>query len=216
MSRWPELTEEHGRRTLERATRYHVQRYFATTGDANAETERLTRLVTPELFENGTRRDRDAIRIRLRALGPDLWPLALLQCYKRATRADARRSCVFLAIFQARNSKTARELGILALDDRAYPVRWRAHQVLAYSLDRIAIPALKDALSREKRPDLRHSLEAAIITIESQNQNIYKDPEKRGNVTWSAQPWEGNDPAVSRAFLRIKIRDEIEGWRKTV
>lgn len=204
-----QVTKEQAVEALEAACKTYKRRYLVTVRDADAEVRNLT-----DILIAGA--DKKAIKVRLQALGPDAWPIALFECYQQARQAEDRHNCVFQALFDAQDSAVARELGLAALNDRAYSVRWRAHQVLAYSLDRSTLPALRDALKRETRPDLKESLEAAITSIEEQNHNLYKDRKGRGNVRWVVNPWEGTDPLVNYSRLNSKIREAVEAWQAEI
>ena len=76
----------------------------------------------------------------LRTLGPAVAPY-LLEAYAAAKRWQGRTALVFHAIRFARASEPAYALGLQALADKSYMVRYRACMVLAYSLRADAIPA---------------------------------------------------------------------------
>lgn len=204
-----QLTREQALKAVKEASAPYEKRYLAMVGDADVEVRRLTNLLVAGA-------DKRAVRVRLQALGPERWPHALVDWYEQAHRAEDRHSCVYEALFHARDSAVARELGLTALNDRAYSVRWRAHQLLAYSLDRSVLPKLKDALTSEARPELRDSLKAAITAIEAQNHNLYKDRQGRGNVRWVVMPWEGTDPVVNHSRLKSRIRETVAAWQTEI
>lgn len=201
----PFLTKDEAIKKLASAEKPYRDEYLAGVLNVEAEAKRLT----ARLIQGGSEK---GIRVRLKALGPERWPQALLERYKSARHWQDRHSCVFAAIQEARDSEIARKLGRLALGDRSSTVRWRAHQVLAYSLDRSALPHLADALKAEKRADLKDSLTAAIKAIKEGDHNLYVNREGWDDVGWDVQPWEGDDPAIQRGSLNYKIKEIIEGW----
>lgn len=202
---FPLLTKDEVIKNLASAERPYRDRYLAGVPDVEAEAKRLT----ARLIQGGSEK---GIKVRLKALGLECWPQALMERYKSARRWQDRHSCVFAAIPEARNSEVARELARLALGDRSSTVRWRAHQVLAYGLDRPALPLLVEALKAEKRADLRDSLTAAITAIKEGDHNLYVNREGWDDVGWDVQPWEGDDPAIQRGSLNHEIQEIIEGW----
>jgi hypothetical protein len=191
------------------AAKRHAERYLASVIDIGKEEARLTDL----LMAGG---DFRAIRVRLEALGQEAWPRALIYCYRVASRAERRERLVKSAIFEARDSLVARELGVLALKDRSYLVRERAAAVLAYSLDRSVLPVIEEALKSEQREEIRSSLRAAINAINKQNHNLYIDREERGGVAWGVNPWDSGDPPVQRAAMYFEIENVELGWATEV
>lgn len=186
-----------------------ASRYRASVEDTEAEAQRLT-----FLLQNGEYLR--PVKVRLQALGPELWPEALLEVYGQARHADYRRQLVIQAIFVARESETARRLGVAALKDRSYGVRVRAAQVLAYSLDRSVLPALREALRFESRDEVRESFQAAISAIDGQNHNVYIDRQERGNCRWGVNPWDPGDPAVQRGVLCYEVEKIREAWETEI
>ena len=118
----------------------------------------------------------------LRPLGHAVSPF-LLDAYSGAKRWQGRTALVFHAIRFARISEAAYTLGLQALTDKSYMVRYRACMVLAYSLRTDAIPALNlllqhaDARTRE---DAAHALDA----IRHQNHHYFVDTSHSGQSFW--------------------------------
>lgn len=190
-----------------------ASRYRASVSNVEAESRRLIDLLKQRIRQS---KDRRAIRVRLKALESELWPQALLECYGQARRAEDRLQLVISAIFEARESATARQLGLAALNDRSYGVRERAVQILAYSLDRAVLPALRDALNSEQHEEVSASLEAAIKAIEKQNHHLYIDRQERGNSWWGVNPWDSGDPPVQRGKLCYEIEKIREAWQTDI
>ncbi len=205
VSNVPWLSKNGVRREIAAADAPFAKAWLATVSDREAESARVTRL-----FVEGALGP--AVRVRLDALGPEFWPRALLARYEQARRADDRRKCVFRAIGLARDTEAARELGLKALADRSWSVRYRAHQLLAYSRDPAVIPALCEARDREARPELQDSIDAAIKAIEKRNHNLFLDRQESGNIAFNPNPWDAHDPAVQHGALRYLLRKRREGW----
>lgn len=204
-SRRDPVTKEEALAERKEAGEPFASRYRASVEDAEAEAQRLTGVLQQEKYLR-------PVRVRLQALGPELWPEALLKAYGQARHADDRRQLVIEAIFEARESEMARRLGVVALGDRSYGVRIRAAQILAYSLDRSVLPALRDALRSETRDEVRDSLRAAITAIEKQNHHLYIDRQGRGTSWWGVNPWDSGDPPVQRGVLCFEVDKIRESW----
>lgn len=116
---------------------------------------------------------------QLRAL-PNL-PDVLLDHYTRSTRFGARAACVYHSVRYARTSKSAFELGLLAVRDKSKVVRYRAALLLAVAQHPAAIPALEAMKTKwsVSAPDA----EAAIAALHSGNPNRFADRENTGLVT---------------------------------
>lgn len=203
---FPWLSKAASRREMAAAGEPWAKRYLASITDRCAEERRLI-----ELFIEGG--DRWVIMVRLQALGPECWPAALLETYRRSARRDARCECVIEAIRIADESRIARELGVLALRDRSHVVRWRAHQLLAYSLDQSVLPHLRQAYFRESRRELKESIAAAIKAIEERNHNLHLDRDETGRAGWSVNPWDCHDPAIQRGVLNYTLGKIREAWQ---
>jgi hypothetical protein len=183
----PWLSKNGVRRDIAAADAPFAGAWLAIIGDRQAEAARLTRL-----FVDGA--PATAVRVRLDALGPELWPRALLARYRQARLRDDRKDCVRAATGLARDSMAARELGVTALADRSWSVRYWAHQLLAYSLDSSIVPLLRVARGKETRPELLDSIDGAIKSIEKRNHNLFLDRRETGRAGWSANPCSAVQP----------------------
>jgi len=141
--------------------------------------ERTIELLEP-LDGRGSDQEWQAIG-ELRARLGDRLVSALYWKYRMSKSWQARCSCVYFCFAYARNSTEAVELGIEALRDRSKVVRNRACQLLAYSLDRSALPALRAAV--ESGGVSVGDFLAAIDAIENQNHNFFVDRDHSGMVT---------------------------------
>jgi hypothetical protein len=118
----------------------------------------------------------------LRPLGPVVVPY-LVDAYPTARRAEARTALVYHCIRYARTSEEAFQLGLLALNDRARPVRHRACGLLAYSLRHDALPALRLA-AQHQDIDTATEARAAIRAIEGHDHHLYIDRSGSGRSFW--------------------------------
>ena len=126
-------------------------------------------------------------------LPPDRLALPLLrEAFVRTRRMEARISMVYAATFFARVSEDAFQLGLLGLRDRSKHVRDRASGVLAYSLRRDALPALRPLLRAEDEVT-RNAAEGAVDAIKHQNHHLYWDQGwPQGQTFWVVN--RGDDP----------------------
>jgi hypothetical protein len=118
----------------------------------------------------------------LRALGADVAPY-LMDAYATARRWQGRTALVFHAIRFARASEAAYALGLQALGDKSYMVRYRACMVLAYSLRADAIPALQ-ALLQHTDARTREDATRALDAIHHQNHHYFVDRVHSGRSFW--------------------------------
>ena len=118
----------------------------------------------------------------LRELGPTVAPY-LLDAYPTAKRWQGRTALVFHAIRFARTSEAAYALGLRALGDKSYMVRYRACMVLAYSLRADAIPALQ-ALLQHADARTREDAARALDAIHHQNHHYFVDRAHSGRSFW--------------------------------
>ena len=118
----------------------------------------------------------------LRALGADVAPY-LLEAYPTARRWQGRTAIVFHAIRFARSSEAAYELGLRALGDKSYMVRYRACMVLAYALREDAIPALA-ALQEHADARTREDATRALDAIHHRNHHYFVDHRHSGHSFW--------------------------------
>lgn len=120
----------------------------------------------------------------LRTLGAQ-FPHLLLERYRAAKAWKVRRSCVYHALRYARESEDAVALGREALHDRSRPVRFRACELLAYSLREDVLVDLKGALAPMGNGPEAEDVRAAIDAIESRNHNHFVDRDHSGKMTWT-------------------------------
>ena len=118
----------------------------------------------------------------VRGLGPAVAPY-LLEAYPNARRWQARTALVFHAIAFARVSDAAYALGLQALGDKSYMVRYRACMVLAYALRADAIPALT-ALLQHADARTREDAARALDAIHHRNHHYFVDPQHSGRSFW--------------------------------
>ncbi len=112
--------------------------------------------------------------------GPDVLPY-FLEHYPRLRTWRGRTALVYTAMKFSRVSPMARELGRMALADRSGQVRYFACMLLAVSLDRDSLPALRSALDH---PDPRtvEDARAAIDAIEHGDHNLFLSRGHTGKV----------------------------------
>ncbi|HYC44885.1 MAG TPA: DUF4265 domain-containing protein [Burkholderiales bacterium] len=138
------------------------------------------------LTGKGDAKEHDAIRA-LQAHDPDGVPAALLRHYEQSGRAGPRSAAVFFATPYARWSDDAYRLGVRALGDRSKIVKFRAAELLAFSLRPNAVPALRAASEAETDAGTRSHFLAAIDAIEARNHNYFRDREHSGMVSWEIE-----------------------------
>jgi hypothetical protein len=148
----------------------------------------LTQERIRELVEIAASRaaDEDSAWGELKALGPDVVPF-LAEAFPRTRKWQGRVSLVFHCIWHARISQPAVDLGLVALRDKSYMVRYRACGLLAYSLQTTVLPALRVLLDH---PDSRtvEDASAAIAAIEHQNHHLFVDRSGSGRSFWVVNP----------------------------
>ena len=115
----------------------------------------------------------DAIR-KLEQLETPLSSI-LLNHYRIAKKWQVRSSCVFYSIAYARDEEDAVKLGIEALLDKSKVVRYRACMLLACSLNKNALEALRQLELSAKDIETIENAKAAIDAIENQNTNWFVD-----------------------------------------
>jgi len=106
----------------------------------------------------------------------------------------------------ARDRPDAVALAVDALEDRSYMVRWRACEVLAYSLDRAALPYLAALLGHSDHRTVE-DVRRAIRAIESQNHHTFKDLDDTGAIRWMVNAGDAHDRRHGRPVDR-----EPRGW----
>ena len=128
----------------------------------------------------------DAAWAALRPQGAAIVPY-LAEAFPKARRWQARVALIFHSIRHARQSDAAFALGLRALDDRSYMVRYRACMVLAYALRPEALPALRVAATHADARTVEDA-RAAIDAIEHQNHHFFVDRDHSGRSFWEVNP----------------------------
>jgi hypothetical protein len=123
---------------------------------------------------------------RLQHLGVEVVPY-LREAYPTFSRWQGRVSLVFHSIRYACISEDAFQLGLEALNDRATVVRYRACALVAYSLRRDALFALKKLLSHADSKTVEDA-KAAMNAIRKQNHHLFQDRDQSGMVRWVVNP----------------------------
>jgi hypothetical protein len=147
-------------------------------------TESEIRRLVGEIAANGP--SAEAAWEELRGLGADVAPY-LLEAYPAAKPWRGRTALVFHAIRFARESEAAYALGLLALEDRSYMVRYRACMVLAYSLRADAVPPLETLLNHSDART-REDAARALDAIHHQNHHYFVDRDHSGRSFWVVNP----------------------------
>jgi hypothetical protein len=129
---------------------------------------------------------------QLQHLGDAVVPF-LLAAYPHARTWQGRTSLVFHSIRHARTSEAAFQLGVMALGDRSYMVRYRACGLLAYSLRREALPPLLP-LASHADPRTAEDAAAAIDAIEHSNHNYFVDRSHTGRSFWAVNDTDQQRP----------------------
>lgn len=99
-------------------------------------------------------------------------PAYFLKVYPHFKKWQGRVHLVYSCVKYARKSEDAYKLGLLALNDKATLVRYRAASLLAYSLKDEAIPFLRKNLNHK---DFKTRIDAkrAIKAIQKKNHHIF-------------------------------------------
>ena len=140
----------------------------------------VTRLDTRRSLEEETAWE------RLRPLEEAVVPY-LLEFFPTCRSREGRTALVYHAIRYARVSDAAFQLGIRALGDRSYMVRYRGCGLLAYSLRQDALPALRELLVHEDQKTVKEA-EAAIDAITNRNHHFFFDRDHTGRAHWVVNP----------------------------
>lgn len=115
-----------------------------------------------------------------------LLPLLIVAC--RSLRSwKARKTLLFYLLPHAREYPAMVDLALDLIHDRARMVREEALGILAYSLERRALDALKQNLAHPD-PDTRASVVAAIDAIEHQDHHRFLDRDHQCNTRWIVRP----------------------------
>lgn len=104
---------------------------------------------------------------------------------------QARTALVFHAVRHARDRQEAFEIGVAALRDRSYMVRYRACGVLAYSLREDAVEHLA-SLTTHRDVRTVEDVTAAIDAIRSRNHHYFVDRGHTGRSFWHVR--DGDSP----------------------
>ena len=111
----------------------------------------------------------------------DDFPDLLFDRYKDSKNWSTRASCVYHATMYAKESEKARQLGVLATQDKSKVVRYRAALLLAVAQNESAIGAL--VAMKEKSESSAMDAVAAIAAIQQRNPNLFVDRTGSGNMT---------------------------------
>ena len=123
---------------------------------------------------------------RLRPLGSAVVP-HLAEAYPRFRTWQGRASLLYHAIQYARTEEAAFQLGLAALRDRSFVVRYRACMLVAYSLRDEAVPLLEDLLQHPE-PRTAADAGAALDAIRQQNHHLFLDRDHSGKVFLRVRP----------------------------
>ena len=123
------------------------------------------------------------VRERLVPLG-DAVLTHFVTAYPTLRTWKARVAVVYTAVKFARRSALAQQLGRMALTDKSTHVRYRACMLVAYALDREALPELR-ALLTHKDVKTVEDARAAIDAIEHRNHHLFQDRNHTGRVFWT-------------------------------
>lgn len=109
----------------------------------------------------------------------------LLEAYPRTLLWQGRASLGYHATRFARTSNAAFELGLAALTDRSFMVRYRACGLLAYSLRADAQAPLEKAAEHEDERT-QEDATGALLAIGERNHHLFRD--KTGRMRWVVNP----------------------------
>jgi hypothetical protein len=135
-----------------------------------------------EAFSKSRRSDIDAAWTLAESMEGDLLPL-FAEAFPQISKSEGRASVLrYVGKFSRENHLVFR-MGLEALQDRAYAVRYYACALLAFSLRKDAIPPLH---SLTKHADLRTAADAkaAIDAIKHRNHYYFMDRDHSGRVRW--------------------------------
>jgi hypothetical protein len=130
--------------------------------------------------------DEQAAWDALKGMGDAVVPW-LADFFPRARRWQQRVALVFHSIRYARTSEAAVQLGLAALSDKSYMVRYRACGLLAYSLRRDALPALQKLATHSDARTVEDA-RAAIDAITRKNHHYFVDRTHSGRSFWVVNP----------------------------
>lgn len=151
--------------------------------------------------------DGDEAWAQLRPLGVGVAPF-LRAAYQRFRTWQGRCALAYYATRYARISEDAFQLGMVALGDKSYMVRYRACGLLAYSLRKDALPALEEA-AKDVKPLVATSALAARNAILAQNHHLFADRSLSGRTTWNVNdgdhPVGEPAPPLPSKFTRMRL-----------
>ncbi|GAA4642729.1 hypothetical protein GCM10023115_07230 [Pontixanthobacter gangjinensis] len=134
---------------------------------------------------------------QLRPLGFGVVPY-LLDAYSTFRTWQGRCALMYYSTRYSRQSPSALGLGLLGLSDRSYMVRYRACGLLAYALNKEAVPALEQLAECEGRDLVLTSAKAAMNAIKAGNHNLFVDQRLSGQSSWTVNPGDAQQPVPSR------------------
>jgi len=141
-------------------------------------------------LEAPTALEREEAWNELKPLGEAVVPY-LSKAYGQMKKRQGRIECVFHSIRYARTSDAAFQMGVVALNDRATLVRYRACGLLAYLLRADAVSHLS-ALLAHSDPATVADAKAAIDAIQHGNHHFFIDRTHSGRTFWEVNPGDRN------------------------
>jgi hypothetical protein len=129
--------------------------------------------------------EQERAREQLRPLQEQVIPY-LLEAYPTIRKWQGRAALVFHSTRFARTNEGAFQLGLIACEDKATVVRYRACGLLAYSLRVEAIPQLKALLKHRDKKTVEDAA-AAIDAIKRQNHHYFIDRNHTGQIFWQVK-----------------------------
>jgi hypothetical protein len=133
-------------------------------------------------FNNVKTLDDYIVWAKLKPSGSDGIPW-LAALYPRVKKWEGRAFLLYFATHYARESEDAFRLGLAALHDKSYAVRYRACGVCAYSQRGDAIPALQTLLHHKDSKTVEDA-KAAIDAIDHRHHHYFRDRHHEGNIRW--------------------------------
>lgn len=137
-------------------------------------------------FDTASTSAHEAAWAALKPLGVSVVPF-LAEYFPYTKKAQGRVALIFYAIQFARESEAAFELGLLALNDKATLVRYRACGLCAYSLRKDAIPHLERLLEHKDEKTVEDA-RAAIDAIRRKNHHFFIDRSHSNSTFWVVNP----------------------------
>jgi hypothetical protein len=144
------------------------------------QTERVNVLV--EAFSVSRRPEIDAAWEMAHSMGDDLLAL-LAKAFPLIRKSEGRASIMRYIGKFSRENQLVFNMGIVAVQDRAYAVRHYGCALLAYSLRNEALPTLSVLLKHSDHRTVADA-RAAIDAIKSKNHYFFMDRDHTGKVRW--------------------------------